>query len=48
MIEVALIWLASFLFVSSAIGFVVGVRLLIEWYEQNIYKPRMRKQRDTF
>ena len=46
MIEVFLLWFAMILFMASAIGFVVGVRMLIDWYEEEKFEPRMRKQRD--
>ena len=45
--NVVIVWLAVMLILASIVLWVIGVRLLINLYESDYYKPKMRKQRDT-
>ena len=43
---VLLAWLAGVITLASIVLWVAGVRLLINLYESNYYRPKMRKQRE--
>lgn len=44
---ILLAWLSGMATIASVVAFVAGMRYAIDRYEENNYKPRMRKQRDT-